>query len=420
MKVLHVNTYSKGGAANAAMRLHCGLLSEEGVASKFLVKYPSGELPAESYVYSIPNSGRAQRIINKFSRIANEFKLSTEPVGYSFLTSRNPKLEMFTLPGASDNILTSPLYQEADIINLHLVSGFLDYNSFFARNIKPVVWTLHDMNAFLGGEHYAEKYTGIDAKGFPMPRQLTQQENEWEQKISDEKRKIFERIERLHVVTPSHWLSQESKNSELFNRFQHSVIPYGLPCETFKPRNKNFCREVLGLPTDKIILLFVADGLGSFRKGYEFLKRALCQITSNNVLLCAVGGSSALTFDKDRIVELGRINDERLMNIVYSAADAFLIPSLMDNLPNTVLESLACGVPVIGFPTGGISEMVNDGKNGYLSDTLSVDSLCLAITKFINKPFAFNTIEISNEAKEKYDLAVQARAYMKLYTEISK
>jgi glycosyltransferase involved in cell wall biosynthesis len=108
------------------------------------------------------------------------------------------------------------------------------------------------------------------------------------------------------------------------------------------------------------------------------------------------------------------------MSVVYSAADVFVIPSLMDNLPNTVLESLMCGTPVIGFPVGGIPDMIQNGENGFITEEISVNSLVNTINKFLDNPNCFNKVEIRNNAVKKYDQKVQSKKYIDLFESILK
>src|SRR5690606_4080266 len=118
---------------------------------------------------------------------------------------------------------------EADIINLHWTAGFLDWPSFFSKIKKPVVWTLHDQNAFLGGEHYRERFYGMDEKGVPIPRSYSRSETDEENRLAQIKRECLAGASNLTVVTPSKWMFDESRKSPLLKRFQHHHIPYGLP-----------------------------------------------------------------------------------------------------------------------------------------------------------------------------------------------
>jgi glycosyltransferase involved in cell wall biosynthesis len=410
IKVLIINAYDIGGAANACLRLHLGLLNSN-IQSKLLVKNKYKNYPA---VYKFQQYSRGSFILKtlkKNKRFRKIFKNKKE----AFIENRDPKLEMFSFPYSKFDITTSKLYKDADIINLHWIAGFIDYKSFFKKNTKPVVWTLHDMNPFTGGEHYSEKFLGIDNSGNPIKRKITEQEIE----IIDRNLKIKEEslscVNNLTVVAPSKWLQEEAKKSQVFKDKNVHLIPYGLDENIYKPKNKLESRKTLNLPDNKIIVLFVAHSLDNSRKGFAYLKSALESLNTSNVLLCSVGANSVEFNGSIETIHLGQINDEELMSKVYSAADVFVIPSLMDNLPNTVLESLMCGTPVIGFPVGGIPDMIDHGINGLLTKEISVASLQETLHYFIenNKKFDGNSIRMN--ALMKYNLDRQAKEYISLF-----
>lgn len=421
MKVLIVNTFDRGGAANACKRLHIGLL-EGGVESKVLLKNKQNNWsqsflsPPKRTTPSLPEKLRTKSI-----RILKELKLYSPPkkqkLETPFLPNRSEKLEMFSFPYSNYDITESPLYQQADIINLHWVANFLDYKSFFLKNAKPVVWTLHDMNPFLGIDHYTEKYIGMDRHGEPISRSISKEESKINRDFVDFKKDCIEQIENLTVITPSRWLATEVSKSEVFMGRNVKVIPYGLDDKVFSPRDQKTSREILNLPLNKKIILFVADSVANHRKGFSYLVKALKEFQTEETLLCAVGSKIKLR-SNDNLIELGEIKDERLMSVVYSAASVFVIPSLIDNLPNTVLESLMCGTPVVGFPVGGIPEMINHNKNGLLTEEVSVNSLVKALKNVIDNPEMFDRKEIRRAAKEKYDKKVQATKYIELFNEI--
>ncbi|MFN3316005.1 MAG: glycosyltransferase [Raineya sp.] len=417
MKILHINTMDYGGAAKACLRLHQGLLLE-GVSSKVLFKYKTSQIP-ETYFFTPPPTDFVEKLKNKVIRISQELKLlpylSTQEKLEISLRKQRKGLEYFSYPFAPTDITKNPLYKEADIIHLHWVADFLDWKSFFAKNCKPIVWTLHDQNPFLGIEHYAERFLGIDENGKPIPRKYTPQEIAEEKKMISFKKKILEKVDNLIIVAPSKWLMEESQKSEVLGKYPHYHIPYGFPTEIFKPYNKFFCQEILGLPKEKKLILFVADSVDNHRKGFAFLKKALEGIENKEVILCAVGSKASIE-NKDNLIELGRIQDERLMAMAYSAADVFVIPSLEDNLPNTMIESLLCGTPVVGFPVGGILDVVENGENGYICENIDVSSLQDTIEKSIY--YSFCREEIALKAKEKFSLCVQAKNYIELYKKL--
>jgi glycosyltransferase involved in cell wall biosynthesis len=421
MKVLLVNTYDKWGAANSCLRMHNGLL-KSGVDSRVLLRYKEKNISfTEVLKPRIQVTSKFQRVKIKFRVILKKRKvLKQKPASENelFLRNRQKGLEAFSFPDSKFDITKSEPYNDAVIVNLHWVADFLDYSSFFKKNKKPVVWTLHDMNPFTGGEHYLEKYLGIDTLGFPLKRHITDEELRIAKKNILIKTQALSNVDNLTIVAPSQWLAEEARRSDVFKNFAVFCIPYGLDAEIFKPRGKNYSRDLLGIPKDKKVVLFVADSIDNSRKGFVFLKKALEHVSDQNLFLCTVGAKKNVIETTENILELGAIYDERLMSVAYSAADVFVIPSLMDNLPNTVLESLMCGTPVIGFPVGGIPDMIQDSVNGFITEEISVDSLVKTINKFLNNPSCFNEIEIRHNALNKYDQKVQSQRYIDLFVKI--
>lgn len=420
MKILLVNTFDRGGAANACLRLHNGLL-EEGIDSNILFKVQQKKIVNSSVLKPLQKKlSTSVKIKNKIKRILIELKLAKKrkPKENLFIKNRNKNLELFSYPNSLYDVTESPLYKEADIINLHWVANFLDYESFFRKNTKPVVWTLHDMNPFTGGEHYSENIVGINNKGFPIKRELTSIEKNEFKKVLEIKQAVFKNVKNLHIVSLCNWMSSEIKKSAIFNKFPISIISNGIDSEVFKPRNTEYSRAILGIPKDKKVLLFVADSISNHRKGFVFLQKAFEKLDRNDTVLCAIGSKKSLLETISNSIELGPIYDERLMSIAYSAADAFVIPSLMDNLPNTVIESILCGTPVIGFPVGGIVDMIQDGENGYLAKEISAASLLEAINKYFVNSERIDSTKIRRNAVEKYNINISVKFYKKCFNEL--
>lgn len=414
MKILMVNTSDKGGAANSCLRLHKGLIIRN-IESKILLKYKfKNHFNTFAFYTKRTKSILLQKLLNKLKR--KLFKLTSDTE--KFLVSRNPQLEMFSFPSSDTNIINTNLYREADIINLHWVANFVDFETFFEKNTKPVIWTLHDMNAFTGGEHYQEEYMGIDNSGHPKRRQVGEYEKRVSAKNLSLKMEALKNIKNLTIVAPSLWLVNEAKKSKLFQNREVLHIPYGIDKKNFAPRDKSFARDLLGIPKDKKVILFVAESINNSRKGFIYLREAFKKLSIPDVTLCAIGSTNGeLTQEVDNLIDLGSIDDERLMSVAYSSADVFVIPSLMDNLPNTVLESLMCGTPVIGFPVGGITDMIKSGINGYLAEDISVDSLLDTLVDFLHGKDTFDRDLIRENAVLEYDLDIQASKYESLFKE---
>lgn len=426
MKILHINTYDSGGAARAAIRLHLGLL-EYGIDSRLMLRYKSKSISRSFVFRSPPVPIRiSQRIIIKIRRILTELwilKIRTQPdkieTSLEEIFAHRPKgLELISLPLSTTDITKSDLYLEADIIHFHWVANFLDWQSFFQVNKKPIVWTLHDQNPFFGFEHYDERYFGINKFGFPLIREKNITEKELSEKWLSFKKHTFPTSLNLTIVAPSMWLLNSSIISDLFNNFPHHYIPNGFQVDIFKPLDKKFSRSVLNLPIEKKIILFVAESISNSRKGFNFLKEAFSLLRNeSNICICAIGSiESKDSFEK--IIYLGDISNEELMAVAYSAADVFVIPSLEDNLPNTMIESLLCGTPVIGFPVGGIQETIIDSNNGYICSEISVNALVERIKYYFLNMEVFNSDKIALDAREKFALNIQAEQYIKLYKDL--
>jgi len=422
MKVLLVNSYDRGGAANACLRLHEGLLNN-GIDSYILLKNKQRNVPNAEVArlkkkrVSMFEKGRLKCI-----RILKELKIVKIKPGKAnvFVDSRAVQLDTFSYPFSNYDITESELYKEADIINLHWVAGLLDYKLFFEKNTKPIVWTLHDMNPFSGGEHYTEEIIGMDENGCPIARNLTTLEKAEFNRILDFKKCVFENVKNLHLVILCNWMGNEVKKSNVFNRFPVSLIPNGVNSDIFSPRDKIYSRNILGLPQDKKVILFVSDAVDNHRKGFGFLKRAFEQLVTENIVLCAIGKKNINLETVDTIIELGPIYDERLMSMAYSAADVFVIPSLIDNLPNTALESILCGTPVIGFPVGGIQDIIQNWENGLLAVDISVSALLETLVEFFNATEKFQGNTIRENALKKYHQNIQANNYIELFRNILK
>lgn len=420
-KVLHINTNDRGGAAIACQRIHLGLL-KIGVDSELLYKLKTTDLINTSQFNA--RQTLEKRIFDKLVKsVLKSGVIKKEWINheYKFKRDRPKGLEYFSYPYSDCDITKTKEYLDADIIHLHWVAGFLDWESFFRNNTKPVVWTLHDQNPYLGGQHYNERFYGMNNQGFPIKRNLTESEIKEDNAILDIKRKALKDVNNIYVVGNSKWNKIESEKSELFGKFPHLHISYGYPTDMFRPLNKKFCRNLLGLPLDKKIVLFGADSVVNQRKGFIYLQKAIEKIEISfddiliRVMFCAFGSGR----DEDsRIRFLGEIKDERILGCIYNAADVFIIPSLEEALGMVAVESMLCGTPVIGFPTGGISETIIKRENGILCDRISVDALYKAILKFLLGEVQFNSESISQAARDKYSSEKQAKAYIKLYEEI--
>ena len=396
MKVLHISTYDTGGAAKAAIRLHQGLL-KLGVKSSFLSLYSSNVKFEKKYQHCYTIKEKAF----EYARI--KWGLGNSRVEEQVYRQRTrSSLEVATLLKTNFDITQQKVYKDADIINLHWTSSYLDYPSFWKKNLKPTVWTLHDMNPFCGIYHY---------RGDAIRN--NEQLGELDCATKKAKCKLYQRAE-ISIVCPSRWLLNCSQSSKLFRHFPHYHIPYSLDTTVFKLQKQREAREELSLPQDKKILLFVSQNVANYRKGYDLLLEAVSQIKNSTSVQAVAIGNPPQNKCKD-ITYLGSVEEEKKMAQAYAAADAFVMPSREDNLPNVMLESLACGTPVISFPIGGALDIIESGRNGWLTSEVSAEALAQAIQEWYRSPSPLNRNAISCKAGKHFALTTQARSYEDLY-----
>jgi glycosyltransferase involved in cell wall biosynthesis len=417
MKILHLNTFDHGGAAIAAIRLHKALLSQGIQSSMLFINLTNHNIPsAHSFVY--PVHRRPSLIKRQFIRLVNKIRprLTLQEYNNLKLKNRVDGYEMFSFNPVDLDVTTQRLWMDADIIHLHYIAGFVDYR-IFEKTDKPIIWTLHDMNPFTGGCHYSsgcEKYKS-ECIVCPQLEGTINTNNALEDQ--NYKMKYLSNISPI-ITAPSIWLKNCSSESRLFKHFQNIHIPYSLDLSVFKLHNKVFCRQVLNLPENKRVLLFVSYQLDNYRKGFDLLINALSRITHSDVHLCVIGSSYKELESQENVSFLGRIYDDRTMALAYSAADAFVMPSREDNLPNVMLESLACGTPLIAFPIGGVVDVVKTGFNGLLAKNLTSESLYAAINEFLESKNNFDPEIISQNIRDTYSPQIQALRYLTLYSKM--
>ncbi len=340
MKILHVNTNDTGGAAIAAKRLHL-LLLKHGIESRMLFLKRSGKVKIPEVYYMEDLYGKIPfKLFDKLNTLYNRRFSFTKASVY------------FNGPDSLFDISKHPAFAWADVVHLHWVVKLLDWQSVFKHKDKKFVWTLHDMNPFTGGEHYKTGYKG--EFGYASKRNIAVKKAAIQQ-------------DQIQVICPSEWLSDIARQSEVFSNQEVRTLRNPIDNSVFKVMDKVAMKTKHGLDPDKKNILFVAENPHDERKGFGLLMEALSHLNMSDFEVSVIGKE---TYVQNAIIDahfFGTVNDEQKMAELYNAADVFVIPSLEDNLPNTVSEALLCGTAVSGMRIGGIKEMVTDGVNGYLS-----------------------------------------------------
>jgi len=372
MKVLHLSTYDAGqGAARAAFRLH-RVLREAGIDSSLRAAQASSGDPSVRAPCSKPRQALAL-LRSSASWWLQKPQLSANVVTHS----------VAALPSRLDRELNAA---GTDLLHLHwLQDEFLSVEA-IGRLRGPVIWTLHDTWPFCGSEHYPVALSDrrfregyLDHNRPAGDRGLDLDRWVWLRK----RRAWAGLLPHLHLIAPSRWMADQASASVLFAGVPCVVIPNALP-SVFRPVEKQKARALLDLPQDVPLLLFGAmGGITEPRKGWDLLQTALFRLAHRSpdaqvVVLGQSAPTKAIPIPF-RQHFLGYLKDDVSLALAYSAADVVVVPSRLDNLPQSASEALACGTPVVAFRQGGLPDLILHRGYGHLVEPYCTDELCDAI-----------------------------------------
>ncbi len=315
-----------------------------------------------------------------------------------------------------------PLVKGADIIHLHWINqGFLSLRDIeeLVKLNKPIVWTMHDMWPCTGICHHArdcEKFqTKCRACFF-----LKSEDKDLSTSVFNKKLSLYKNA-NITFVGCSRWLSDRARKSSLLQGKTVLSIPNPINMEVYHPMDQNVPRGLLGLPSGKKLLLFGALNVTDKRKGIDFLIEALRKLEKQDVELVVFGQVK----DDIRglfpvpIHSMGYLSDESKIVALYNAVDMFITSSLEENLPNTIMESMACGTPCVGFATGGIPEMIDHRVNGYVANYKDADDLASGIRWVLEHEDRQALSDACvKKVRDNYAEEVVARQYIALYKKL--
>lgn len=411
MKIIHCNsTDSGGGAARAMMRLH-DALDREGIDTRVRVRIKAGE--------NAKVIGPADRLNKALGLVRPAFGRVLEKL-----------LGVTEGPYRSYNLLPSRLARElnaadADLVHLHwLGDEFMSIADIGAIR-KPVLWTLHDMWAFCGAEHLADDGPGARWRnGYAATASgSTSRSIDMDRLVWKRKRKYWQTARQL--IAPSHWLASCVRGSALMADWPIEVIPNVLPIDIFRPLDRSACRRILGLADSVPLVMFSAhNAIDDRNKGWDLLEAALhAAVARTPELECViVGAEKPMAFREPRfpIHWLGRVHDERMLPVIYGAADVVAVPSRCENLPQVATEAQACGRPVVAFATSGLNDVVVDGSTGYLVSPFSAGELGGAISSLLDdraKAAAFSAAA-TGRANGLWSASAVVPKILKIYNEV--
>ena len=413
MKVLIVNTSdNKGGAAVAAGRL-MDALNNHGVKTRMLVR--------DKRTDDICVVALKHRLLKEW------YFLWERLVVFMRLHFSREHLFEVDIANAGTDITGTREFREADVIHLHWINqGMLSLNGIrkILKSGKPVVWTMHDIwpatavcHLTLGCNHY--RTACRNCKYLPGGGSN-----------SDLSAKVWRRKQtvlgsgNITFVACSKWLEQEAKSSALLGGHTIMSIPNPIDTRIFCPGNREEACRAEGLPADKRLILFVCQRVTNSNKGMQYLIDACRQLADAQPQMKDDTGVVILGRYADEMAfqlpfpayPLGYVSDRQRIVNIYRSASLFVLPSLSENLPNTIMEAMACGVPCLGFRVGGIPEEIDHLKNGYVATYRSVDDLARGMDWILNQADAAAlSAEAVKKVRHSYSMQQVAVRYSEVY-----
>ncbi len=405
------NSNYKGGAARAAARLNRSLF-------KYGLNFKS-DMQVANYRSDINN------VIKPSSKFTSAWFMARRQLGNIIQKAQISENKVLH----STSLLKSSLHKEinkcdADLINLHWVQGeFISIKS-ISLITKPIVWTLHDLWPFLGSEHYPKDINDRRYIEGYSKNNRSRNEKGFDLDLLTWKVKKHFFKKPVQIVCCSNWLASCVRSSALMNSWPVEVIPNPLPTSIYKPWPKQNCRELFNLPLDKDLILFGAlGGTEDPRKGWQYLKVALKKISfKNNNAHAIIFGQYEPKEKPDigiPITYVGELQDDQSLAMLYSAADVMVVPSTMENLPQSATEAQSCGVPVVAFNCTGLVDVVEDRTTGYLAKPFDSNDLSFGIEWVLNKDnYKSLCLESRKRAERLWKEEIITMKYEEIYNKV--
>ena len=407
MKVLIVSTHDQqGGAAIAAYRL-MEALNKSGATATMLV------LDKKSVNPNVIQLGHP--FTNKLRFIAERATI--------FIKNGFSRKNLFDISIANTgiSIVDHPEFENADVIHLHWINqGMLTLKEIgkILASGKRVVWTMHDMWPFTGICHHAGSCNHFHAACGRCPYLQSPSERDLSNATFLRKQVAYSHG-KIHFVACSNWLKKLALKSPLTSGHSVSSIPNPIDTTTYRSQDKTSLRKLMTLPLDKKIILFAAAKVSDKRKGIDYLIEAsqIMSKSKDNYLFLIAGSNSEEIIRQLALPaqNAGYIPSEQMPEI-YNVADVFVTPSLQENLPNTIMESMACGTPCVGFHVGGIPEMIDHKQNGYVARYKDAEDLAHGLMWVLEEADAKALTENArNKVVGNYSEEMIAKSYLKIY-----
>lgn len=389
MKILHINTTDvEGGAARAAYRLHRALLAK-GVDSQMLVQRKL----SDDYTVQTVAKTKIGKLFNFLRPYIDAFPL--RKYKNRTKTPFSPAWVPFSMVVDRINEL------KPDIVHLHWICGGMIRIEDLAKIKQPIIWTLHDMWAFTGGEHIDEGQKHYLEECGNSRVLNSHKEKDLSRRGWIRKNKVYQKLKTLTIISPSQWMYQEAQKSSLLKEKTHYLLPNILNTDVFKPLEKNNARKLWNISPDKKIILFGSvKATSDPNKGYTLLKEALSLLKIENTEIIIFGSSKP---EKEELIRyktnyVGHLYDDISLISLYSCADVMIVPSKQESFGQTASEAMACGTPVVAFNSTGLKDIIDHKINGYLAEPFNSEDLKNGIEWILNND---NYEALSKNAREK-------------------
>ena len=417
MRVLIVNTSERiGGAAIAAGRL-MDALKNNGIKAKMLVREKQTDRLSVTGLKM--NAWRVWQFIWERILIWKENRF------------RKHNLFAVDIANTGTDITTIPEFQEADIIHLHWINqGMLSLNDIrkILQSGKPVVWTMHDMWPCTGICHHSRECDKYHQECHHCPYIYKGgSKKDLSNQVFKKKKELYQ-LAPITFITCSQWLKGRAGQSALLNGHTIVDIPNPINTSLFKPQNTVAARNRMGLPTDKKLILFGSVKVTNKRKGIDYFIES-CKLLAEKhpelkeelgVVVYGKNSEQLKPLIPFQVFPLDFISSDKDLVNVYNAVDLYVTPSLEENLPTTIMEAMACGVPCVGFNVGGIPEMIDHLHNGYVAEYKSAEDLANGVIWTLNES-EYRTLseEACRKAVSNYSESTVAKKYIDVYNKIT-
>lgn len=396
---------SEGGAAIATSRLFSVIRRD----------YPNAEMLCATRLNETPKVRglHPNRALKSWLRLANEVNAPR------YVLNPSSKAAQFTRNRVPINFTIKTEIKKSSLVHLHWTSmGTLPENWLTGSSV-PIVWTLHDMWPLTGGCHYSGSCRRYEAGCGNCPLLRPAKGPDLSARHLEKRIRIFAG-RQLHLVAPSMWLANKARISLVFRNRPITVIPNGVDSEIFCGEPPAKARQELGFPTDRPVLLMGSESLSDKRKGTDLVWAALSAI-DRKITVAVFGGGSIPRISNPNIevLSFGFVKDAKQLARLYSAADVFCCASREDNLPNTAVEAVVSGTPVVGFNSGGLPEVVTNGVSGIITDLQSPESLLSSINIVLDSAqHRFSRGAIRELGVSRFGIQAIAQRYKKIYSNL--